>query len=514
MKKKLWALLLVVPFLLTVFIPAFAQDSGTVYQGIDVSKYQNQIDWTAVKNAGIQFAMIRTGFGGDPNSWDSQTDPYFESNYAEAASAGLKVGAYHYSYAASITDASNEADLCLHILNGRHLDYPVAYDVEDPSLSGLSTDTLGQIVQTFCSKLQQAGYQVLVYSNVNFYNAHLTSTAVSQYDTWIANYTQNSLPNFSGKYTMWQYSSSGSVPGISGSCDMDYSYVDYAGGGSTTPTTPIDPMAFTCDTTSYTFTTNSQFTYKITTLDTMPPTATSSNPSAVSVSGPRATTQGFLFTLTNVGAGTATITTTAADGRKVSFQATGTGSATTPTTPSNTAGGTMRCDTSSYTFSPSATYYYYKVTTADSTAPTASSSNTSAVSVSYSRKLSDGYLYRIKNVGTGSAVITTKSTGGATVSFTAVGSAATSVVSGEVKSDTPSYFTMKNGSSYQFKLTGTKGASYSFACAGNTVIKAVSLKSTDGSYYYKVSAIGKGSAGIYATASNGKPQRVCIVTVK
>lgn len=518
MKKKLLTLLVVVSMVLTAVVPAFAQDTGAMNNGIDVSKYQGQIDWSAVKGAGIQFAMIRTGFGGDPTDWDSETDQYFESNYAGATSEGIKVGAYHYSYATDAAAASDEADLCLHILNGRHLDYPVAYDVEDPSQDGVDPDTLGQIVQTFCSKLQQAGYQVVVYSYVNFYNAHLTSPAVSQYDTWIANYTQNSSPNFSGKYTMWQYTSSGSVPGISGACDMDYSYNDYAGGGSTVPAnpaTPVDSMAFSCDTSSYSFTTNSTYTYKITTLDTMPPTAASSNSSAVSVSGPKATYQGFLFTLTNVGAGTASITTTAADGRSVSFQAIGTGNASVPVTPTAPTCNSLRCDTSSYTFSPSATYYYYKIQTTDSSAPTAASSNPSAVSVSYSQKLSDGYLYRIQNVGKGSAVITTKSANGASASFTAVGTAASnSTALGGIASDTPSSLTMKAGSTYQFKFTGNSGVSYSFACMGNSVLKPAALKLINGSYYYKISAVGKGCVGIYASTASGKPQRVCVVTVK
>ncbi len=316
--KKLVLTLLLAVCILPFSIPVFAQAR---FQGIDVSKYQGQIDWNRVKNSGVQFAMIRTGYGGDPSSWNRQTDAYFESNYSGATGAGLKVGAYHYSYATNASMASDEADFCLHILNGRHLDYPVAYDLEDRSQAGVSPDVMAQIVQTFCGKLQLAGYKPAVYSYVNFYNARLTSPLVAQFDTWIANYVQAPAPNFGRSYTMWQYSSGGSVAGISGRCDMDYSYVDYS--APTVPSTPMDPMTFRCDTDSYEFDSVGHYTYKITTADTLPPSAVSSNPAAVTVSGPTGIKDGYLFTITDVGPGDAAITTTAADGRTVTLQATG-----------------------------------------------------------------------------------------------------------------------------------------------------------------------------------------------
>lgn len=559
------------------------------YKGIDVSEHNGSINWTSVKNAGIDFAMIRTGYGGDPDAWTQQKDDEFESYYSGATAAGLKVGVYHYSYATNVTMASQEADFCISILNGRHIDYPVVYDVEDKSQWGLSTSTMKQIVDTFCSRMQQAGYKVAVYSYVTFYNNYLTSC--TGYDTWIANTGGVAAPNFSYPYTMWQYAQD-YVSGVSGACDLDYSYIDYSSsssGSSGGSTSTMDPLTFSCDTSSYTFGSNSTYTYKITTPDTYPPTAVSSNPSAVTVSSAKATTNGFLFTMTNVGAGTATITTTAGDGRSVSFVATGTGTAsastlkcdtssytfgsnsvysykittnasTPPTAVSsdssvvsvayaqklsdgylyqikNVGSGTavitttaangmsvsfpatasgaasasakLVCDTSSYTFSAGSVYYYYKITTGLSSAPSASSSNSSAVSVTYAQKLSDGYLYRIKNESSGSAVITTTASDGSTVSFPAKG---TAQVSTSVKSDTPFYFNMKKGSTYQFEFTGGSGAALSFTCGNGSVLKGVSTKKINGKYYYKVTAVGKGCAGIYAVSSGGA-ERVSIVTV-
>ncbi len=400
-------------------VTAHAQENGVRFKGIDVSKYQGSVNWQEVKNSGVQFAMIRTGYGGDTEDWDSQTDPYFESNYAGATGAGIKVGVYHYSYATDVSMAEEEAEFCLHILKGRHLDYPVAYDVEDPKQSGLSADTMAQIVRAFCSRIEQAGYRAVVYSYVTFYNSKLTSPLVSQYDTWIANYTTDSAPHFSRSYTMWQYTSSGSVPGVSGACDLDYSYVDYSGGGGSTessgsssaPAESLDPMTFACDTSFYSFDSSSTYVYKITTPDTCPPTAVSSDPSAVAVSSAARTANGFLFTLTNVGPGEATITTTAGDGvRSVSFAAEG--SSATRTT-------TLQCDTSSYTFGLNRVYFY-KITTDAPVPPSAFSSDSSVVSVAYSGKVPGGYLYKITDLGTGTAVITTRAVNGMSVSFPAV----------------------------------------------------------------------------------------------
>ena len=496
-------------------------------KGVDVSKYQGSVDWAAVKGAGYDFAMIRTGFGSE--NWSSQTDAYFETNYTNALQNGLKVGAYHYSYATTAAQASQEADFCLSILNGRQLDYPVAYDVEDKSQYGLSSDTLGQIVQTFCSKIQAAGYKTVVYSYPKFYNAHLTSPLVSQYDTWIASTGGLQSPSFSGKYTMWQYAVT-AVSGVSGNCDVDYSYVDYANGGTSstggstdvnTPGTPsyVDPLLFKCDTTgTYTFGTNSNYYYKITTPDTMVPSCSSSNSSAVSVAYSSKVSDGFLFKITNKGAGTATITTTAADGRSVSFTAVGTSasmpaSPATPNTPAVPSASTLACDTTApYTFG-SNSVYCYKITTGDTEQPKAVSSNSSAVSVSFYKKISGGYLYKISNVGKGTAVITTTDTSGNSASFTAYGTkAAGSSSESTVVSDTPDRMTVKKGSAYQFKFTVKNGQSASFSSGNGSVVKPVLLKKAGNDYFYKISGAAKGCAGVYATVA-GKTVRECIVTV-
>lgn len=469
-------------------LPAKADSTGTPILGIDVSTHNKAIDWSQVKNSGVQFAMIRDGYGGTPGMWDDQKDEYFEQNYSGATAAGVKVGVYHYSYATTVEMAENEANECLYILNGRHLDYPVAYDVEDKCQYGLSRETLGQIVQTFCDKIAAAGYTPMVYSNKNFFLSHLDSTPVYSYDAWVAQYGA-SAPGMN-LYTMWQYTSGGSVPGISGSVDMNCSYVDYSAGGGSREQ-GMDPLTFESDTPAYTFGSNKTYVYKISTPDTYPPTAKSSNPSAVTVSGATPTYRGFLFTLTNVGTGTATITTTAGDGRSISFEATGTAAA-----------DTLKCDTSSYAFTPGGiTSYCYKITTNAATAPAVSSSNTSAVTVAYAQKLSDGYLYRIANVGAGTATITTTAADGASVSFQATG---TTAPANTLKCDTSSYTFVPGGiTSYCYKIT-TNAATAPVASSSNAsaVTVAYAQKLSDG-YLYRITSVGAGTAMITTTAASG-----------
>lgn len=490
-------------------------------KGVDVSQWQTSVDWAAVKNAGYDFAMIRTGYGNE--YWSTQTDQKFETYYNGAVQNGLKVGAYHYSYATNATMAEQEAEFCLHVLNGRHLDMPVAYDVEDGSQWGLSTDTMGSIVEAFCSKIQAAGYKTVVYSYVSFYNNYLTSPKVSQYDTWIANTGGLTKPSFSRPYTMWQYAET-DVPGVQGSdnnkCDVDYCYKDYpgsftstGGGGTATeippgPKPPTDPTTFQCDTTStYTFGNNSSYCYKIRTADTMVPSASSSNPSAVTVSYAQRLSDGFLFRITNVGPGQATITTTAADGRSVSFEAVSNGNSSIPPSQS---GMLFQSDTTApYTFGNNSVYTY-KITTDDTAVPTAVSSNPAAVTVAYDRKTSGGYLFRITNAGKGNATITTTSSGGKSVSFQATG---TWPGSAGIISDTPAVFSMQRGKTYQFKFTAPDMPGLSFSTGNGSVIRSVSVVKSGSSWYYKILAVGRGSAGVYASVPGRNAMRECVVTV-
>lgn len=198
-------------------------------KGIDVSKWQGNIDWSKVKNDGIEFAIIRTGYG----MYDNQKDPYFETNYKNAKAVGLKIGVYHYSYATNADEAKKEANLVLKWLNRRSLDLPVYFDIEDKSQQNLDKTTLNNICKAFCDTIEASGYWAGIYSNKYWATGLIDGpTLGKRYTYWIAQY--NNKCTYSGPYDMWQYSSSGKVNGISGNVDMNYLYRELGGskGGS------------------------------------------------------------------------------------------------------------------------------------------------------------------------------------------------------------------------------------------------------------------------------------------
>ena len=206
-------------------------------KGIDVSKYQGQIDWTAVRDGGVEFAMIRAGYG----MYAHQKDPYFDQNVQGAQAAGVHVGAYHYSYAQSVEDARREAELFLSWIAPYSLDYPVAFDIEDGSQEGLSSETLTQIVETFCGIVEAAGYYTMVYANKYWLQHKLIYDRIKRWDIWLAHYA--AVTDYDKEHGIWQCSSREQIAGISGNCDLDWAYKDYAAmiGGTAQPETPAAP---------------------------------------------------------------------------------------------------------------------------------------------------------------------------------------------------------------------------------------------------------------------------------
>lgn len=210
------------------------------YKGIDVSKHNGAIDWNKVKAAGVQFAMLRAGYG----RYDNQKDEQFEANYAGATAAGIPVGAYHYSYATNAEQAKQEAEVFLGWIKGKTLTYPVAFDIEDAKQANLGTQVISDIIRAFCETVETAGYYVVVYANKDWLTNRIDADCKSRYDIWLAQWT--SKPTYSGSYGIWQYTSDGAVDGISGRVDMNIAYKDYpsiiAGMGSsdTTASAPTD----------------------------------------------------------------------------------------------------------------------------------------------------------------------------------------------------------------------------------------------------------------------------------
>ncbi len=195
--------------------------------GIDVSYYNGDINWQAVKAQGIDFAIIRVG----GRTWQSGVlyDDYRTVEYfTKAKNAGLKVGAYFYSTAITPQEAVEEASVALQTLNGVGLDYPVFFDTEYSGIrpegraDNLSTAERSEIIRAFCETIRNSGYRAGVYTGEYFMKNNLDYNSISQYSIWLASYTlDNALPNFGGRYDMWQFTDSGLIDGINGYVDMN-----------------------------------------------------------------------------------------------------------------------------------------------------------------------------------------------------------------------------------------------------------------------------------------------------
>ncbi len=199
---------------------------GAVAKGIDVSYHNGVINWEQVKNSDVDFAIIRCGFGSNTTGND---DRQWLRNVTECERLGIPYGVYIYSYAMSVEAASSEADHVLRLLKGHNPTYPVFYDLENEKApydqSSLSAKTLGDMAETFINKVEAAGYDTGVYANKNWFTNILTDSRFNNWDRWVAQY--NSVCNYTGDYTMWQCTSSGRVPGISGNVDINFAFSDW-----------------------------------------------------------------------------------------------------------------------------------------------------------------------------------------------------------------------------------------------------------------------------------------------
>lgn len=196
---------------------------GTGISGIDVSKWQGTIDWNKVKASGVDFAIIRAGFG----KLASQEDPMFDTNMSNAKKAGVNCGVYWYSYATTVEEAYQEAEVCYSIIKDYSYEYPVVFDIEDKTQVSLSTALISEIIDAFCTTLQGKGYYVSLYSYYNFLTTKVYASVLAKYDIWVAHYGV-SKPSYAGAYGMWQYSRDGVVDGIpENTVDLNYAYKDY-----------------------------------------------------------------------------------------------------------------------------------------------------------------------------------------------------------------------------------------------------------------------------------------------
>src|SRR5574344_356532 len=189
--------------------------------GIDVSEWQGDIDWVAVKNAGVSFAMIRIGHGSNDDGTYYE-DKKFVQNLKGAKEAGIKVGIYYYSKASNKEEAIRQAKWIVSVLNKEKLDLPIAFDWESWSSFNsfhVSYVGLNNIAKAFIKEVQKAGYQGMNYGSASYLDQIWN---IPEYLTWLANYTDKT--NYDKPYDLWQLSNTGVVPGINGDVDLDILY--------------------------------------------------------------------------------------------------------------------------------------------------------------------------------------------------------------------------------------------------------------------------------------------------
>ncbi|MCM1048735.1 MAG: Ig-like domain-containing protein [Clostridiales bacterium] len=200
--------------------------SGSGVLGIDVSKWNGSIDWNAVKNSGISYAIIRCGYRGSTTGALIE-DPKFRANIQGAQNAGIKVGVYFFTQAVNDVEAVEEASMVLSLIKGYNLSLPVFLDVEPSSGRGdaISADSRTAVCQAFCQTIQNSGYKAGIYANKTWLESYINAPALTSYKIWLAQYA--AAPTYTRtRVDMWQYSSKGTIGGINGNVDMNINYMN------------------------------------------------------------------------------------------------------------------------------------------------------------------------------------------------------------------------------------------------------------------------------------------------
>ena len=200
--------------------------SSTGVMGIDVSKWNGTIDWSQVKASGVNYVIIRCGYRGSSKGALIE-DPKYKANIEGATKAGLKVGVYFFSQAIDEVEAVQEASMVLSLVKNYKISYPIFLDVEASGgrADNISKETRTAVCKAFCQTIQNSGYTAGIYANKTWLTSKIDTSQLGSYKIWLAQYA--AAPTYAGRYEIWQYKDSGSVPGISGHVDLNLSYLGY-----------------------------------------------------------------------------------------------------------------------------------------------------------------------------------------------------------------------------------------------------------------------------------------------
>ena len=208
----------------------YVDGKQTSYVGVDISEFQDYVDFVKVKKAGINFVMLRAGARGY-GTGQLIVDDYFNDNLKRATDAGLEVGVYFFSQAITKEEAVEEAKMVLQNLGDYQISYPIAFDMEFIENDKARIDSLSKadktaIAKAFLDTVAAAGYKTMLYGNKEWLIKEVDMSKLTAYDVWLSQ--QADVPDYPYQFTMWQYSTQGSVDGIAGMVNMNISFIDYS----------------------------------------------------------------------------------------------------------------------------------------------------------------------------------------------------------------------------------------------------------------------------------------------
>lgn len=194
-------------------------------KGIDLSSHNGSINMSYVKSSGIEFIILRLGYRKNKNNIDKK----FYENYNKAIQLGIPIGVYIYSYALNANDALKEAEFVINTVKDLKLEYPIFIDMEDADnykvKNNVNYSTCIDICETFCNYIENHGYYVGIYANLDWLNNKINNSRLDKFDKWVAQWSKNCT--YKKEFGMWQYSSKGTILGIKGNVDLNYAFKDY-----------------------------------------------------------------------------------------------------------------------------------------------------------------------------------------------------------------------------------------------------------------------------------------------
>lgn len=206
----------------------YEDNNYTTKLGIDVSEHQKNIDWAKVKDAGVEFAILRLGYRGYGKAGKIVLDKDFEQNYKKATEQGIEIGVYFFSQAISSDEIKEEAEFVLSHLKGKNITYPVAFDLEkikndEARTDNLTEEDITKMTLQFCNIIKENNYNPSIYANAKTFTKKMKLELFNDYNKWYADYQEK--PLYPYDFDIWQYTETGKMDGIEGNVDLDICFI-------------------------------------------------------------------------------------------------------------------------------------------------------------------------------------------------------------------------------------------------------------------------------------------------